>query len=112
MKEIKAYIRTERADNVVHALEQAGVRGLTLIDVMAVGENIDPRNYKFSVSCVEKYQKVAKIELICAAEDADRYADIIREAACTHSKGDGIICISDIERLVKIRTGEEGPEAL
>jgi nitrogen regulatory protein PII len=112
MKEIKAYIRCERADEVVHALEQAGVRGMTLIDVMAVGQNIDPENYKFSIACVERYQKVAKLEMICADEDADRFVEVIRNAACTHSKGDGIISVSDIARAVKIRTGVEGAEAL
>lgn len=112
MKEIKAYIRCERAEAVVHALEQAGVRGLTLIDVMAVGENIDLKNYKFSIACVERYQKVGKLEMICEDKEVDRYVDIIREAACTHSKGDGIICVADVDRLVKIRTGAEGVAAL
>ena len=112
MKEIKAYIRCERADEVVHALEQAGVKGMTLIDVMSVGENIDPRNYKFSIACVERYQKVAKLEVICAGEDADRFVEVIREAACTHSTGDGIICVANVERAVKIRTGVVGVEAL
>lgn len=112
MKEIKAYIRTGRADDVVHALEQAGVKGMTLIDVMAVGQNIDPKNYKFSIACVERYQKVAKLEVVCADEEADRFVEVIRTAACTHSKGDGIISVSDVERAVKIRTGVEGEDAL
>lgn len=112
MKEIKAYIRCDHADKVVYALEEAGVQGMTLIDVMAVGENTDPRNYKYSIACVEKYQKVAKVEVICADEDADRFVEVIRKAACTHSKGDGLICVTNVERAVKIRTGVEGIAAL
>lgn len=112
MKEIKAYIRSEKAEEVVLALEDAGVKGVTLIDVMAVGENIDLENYKFSISCVQRYQKVAKLEIVCAAEDADRFVEIIRKTGYTGQQGDGIICVSDIERLVKIRTGQEGVEAL
>lgn len=112
MKEIKAYIRCEKAEQVVHALEEAGVNGVTLIDVMAVGPNIDPKDYKYSIACVEKYQKVAKLEVICTDEDADRFVDIIRKTAYTSSRGDGIICVSDVERTVRIRTGEEDVAAL
>lgn len=112
MKEIKAYIRCEKAEQVVHALEDASVKGVTLIDVMAVGSNIDPKNYKYSIACVEKYQKVAKLEVICAEENVDRFVDIIRKEAYTSRQGDGIICVSDVERIVKIRTGEEGAAAL
>ncbi|RMD93185.1 MAG: P-II family nitrogen regulator [Calditrichaeota bacterium] len=112
VKEIKAYIRCEKAEEVVHALEDAGVSGVTLIDVMAVGPNIDPKNYKYSIECVEKYQKVAKLEIICTDEEADQFVKVLRESAYTGMHGDGIISVSEIERLVKIRTGTEGPEAL
>lgn len=112
MKEIKAYIRCNRADRVIHALEQAGVDGMTLIDVMAMGKNIDPKDHKYSIECVEKYQKVAKLEVICSDRDADRLVEIIRQEACTHTRGDGLICVAGIERAVKIRTGEENEQAL
>jgi len=112
MKEIKAYIRCEKAETVVHALEDAGVNGVTLIDVMAVGQNIDPKNYKYSIGCVEKYQKVAKLEIICTDEDADRFVEVIRQQAYTSMQGDGIICVINAERVLKIRTGAEGNEAL
>jgi len=112
MKEIKAYIRCEKAEQVIHALEEAGVKGVTLIDVMAVGKNIDPKNYKYSVSCVDKYQKVAKLEIICAKENAPELVEIIRQQAFTSRQGDGMIFVSNIERAIKIRTGEEGVAAL
>ncbi len=112
MKEIKAYIRCKKAEEVVHALEDAGVSGVTLIDVMAVGPNIDPKNYKYSIDCVEKYQEVAKLEVICRDEDVDRLVNVIREAAYTGMQGDGIISVSDIDRVVKIRTGEVNEAAL
>ncbi len=112
MKEIKAYVRTDRVNDIIQALEKAGVNGMTLIDVMAVGANIDPQNYKFSMSLVERYQKIAKLEIICRDADADRYVEIIRENGTTHSKGDGLITVSDVERLVKVRNGAEGEEVL
>lgn len=112
MKVIKAYIRCEKAEKVVRALEDAGVNGVTLIDVMAVGQNIDPKTYKYSISCVKKYQKVAKLEIICTDEDADRFVEVIRKTAYTSMQGDGLICVTDADRVVKIRTGVEGAEAL
>ena len=112
MKEIKAYVRCEKADEVVHELERAGVNGLTLIDVMAVGKNIDERTAKYSLQCVEKFQKVAKIEVICSDEEVDRFVEVLRKAAYTGMKGDGLIAVSDVERVVKIRTGEENLAAL
>ena len=112
MKEIKAYIRSEKAEEVVHALEDAGVSGVTLIDVLAIGPDIDPKNYKYSIAFVKKYQKVAKLEIICRKEEVEKYLEVIRSTAYTGMQGDGIISISNVERLVKIRTGKEGPEAL
>lgn len=112
MKEIKAYIRCDKAEQVIHALEDAGVEGVTLIDVMAVGKNIDPKNYKYSIACVDKYQKVAKLEIICGDQNADRFVEIIRKEAYTSRQGDGMIFVTGVERAVKIRTGEEGVAAL
>ena len=112
MKEIKAYIRSEKAEKVIRVLESMGVGGVTLIDVMAIGQNIDPKDYKYSISCVRKYQKVAKLEIICRAEDVDRFVEVIRQTAYTSMQGDGIICVTDVDRVVKIRTGAEGAEAL
>ena len=112
MKEIKAYIRCEKAEEVIYALERAEVKGLTLIDVMAVGENIDMHKAKFSIDCVKKYQKVAKLEIICDKERVDHLVEVIRETAYTGMQGDGLICVADVERVVKIRTGAENQEAV
>ncbi len=112
MKLIKAYIRCKKAEEVIHELEQAGVKDMTLIDVMAIGKNIDLQHAKYSFECVEKYQKVAKLELICKETDVDRLVDIIRRSAYTGMQGDGIICVSDVERVVKIRTGQKNMAAL
>ncbi|MDQ7066370.1 MAG: P-II family nitrogen regulator [candidate division KSB1 bacterium] len=112
MKEIKAYIRCEKAEEVIHELEQAGVKDITLIDVMAIGENIDMQHARYSFECVEKYQKVAKLELLCGEDEVDRLVDILQRSAYTGMRGDGIICVSDVGRIVKIQTGQEDMAAL
>lgn len=112
MKEIKAYIRVIKAEDVIHALEEAGVPGFTAIEVKAIGRAIEPERAKYSIEYAEKISPITKIEVVCKEEDVERLVDIIREKAYTGHKGDGIIFVSDVSYAVKIRTGERGEGAL
>ncbi|MFQ6108843.1 MAG: P-II family nitrogen regulator [Candidatus Aminicenantales bacterium] len=113
MKEVKAYIRSRKAEGVIRALEEAGISGMTLIDVMALGTTgIDPKDYKYSIEYVKKYSKVAKLEIICPDEDVHKIVEIIRQKAYTGSRGDGMIFVSPVEMGIKIRTGAIGEEGL
>jgi nitrogen regulatory protein P-II 1 len=112
MKEVKAYIRCQKAESVIEALEAMGVQGITLIDVMGVGQLADPHSAKYSVQCVEKYSEVGKLEVVCSDEDVHKIVEAIRKNAYTGLKGDGIIYVSSVEMATKIRTGAVGEEAL
>ena len=112
MKEIKAYIRLDKAEDVIHALEKAGVPGLTAIEVKAVGAYIDSTHAKYSLSYIERVSPITKLEIVCKDEDVERLVDVITKKACTGRKGDGMIFVSDINSAIKIRTGERGEEAL
>ena len=112
MKEIKAYIRLIKAEDVIHALEKAGVPGFTAIEVKAIGSAVEPERTKFSIEYAEKISPITKIELVCKDEDVVRIVDIIKETAYTGHKGDGIIFVSDVNEAIKIRTGEKGSAAL
>jgi nitrogen regulatory protein P-II 1 len=113
MKEIKAYIRCSKAEEVIQALEEIGITGVTLIDVMGMGNRLaDDHESKYSISCVEKYSKVAKLEIVCADDKLHQIVEIIREKAYTGLKGDGIIFVSSVEMAVNIRTGAIGEEGL
>ena len=113
MFEVKAYLRTVKVEPVVRALEAIGVRNLTVIDVMAVGPGLmDPRSYKYSIACVEKYSRIAKIEVVCASRDVEEIAEVIRKEAYTGHPGDGLITITPVAKAFKIRTGESVPEML
>ncbi len=113
MFEVKAYLRTIKVEPVVKALEAIGVRNLTVIDVMAVGPGLmDPQSYKYSISCVEKYSRIAKIEVVCADQDVDEIVRVIQSEAYTGHPGDGLITITSVARAFKIRTGESVPEML
>ena len=100
------------ADRVMSALEIAGVKGMTVIDVSALGEWVDPKKSKLSIEYCEKYCSSVKIELVCADEELDKYTNIILERAHTGRRGDGKIFISDISDSISIRTKEKGIKAL
>ena len=112
MKEIKAYIRPKMADRVFSALELAGVKGMTIIDVSTIGDWADPEKSKLSIEYCDKYCSSVKIELVCDNEDVEKYVDIILENAHTGQKGDGKIFISDISESISIRTKERGQNSL
>ena len=106
MKEITAYIRHDRADIVIEKLEEAGVKGITLLDANALAAWADQEAYSFSIEYVQKYSKVVKIELICNNEDSDKLIDIISKFGHTGKCGDGWIFVSPVEKAVRIRTGQ------
>ena len=112
MKEIKAFIRTEKAEETVHILEKAGIYDLIVIDVMALGKRTDPNDLKFSMELVEKYTKVAKLELVCMDDRVHEIVEILRRSAYTGRSGDGIIYVSPVEMAIKIRTGAVGESGL
>ncbi|MFQ5676015.1 MAG: P-II family nitrogen regulator [bacterium] len=112
MKEVKAYIRIKVVEKVVRALEEAGFRNLTIIDVSALGRLADAKESKYSIEFVERYSKIAKIELVCADKDVAQVMELIQKNGCTHQAGDGIIFVSPVERAMKIRTCEGGEAVL
>lgn len=112
MKEIKAYIRSIKPEEVVHALEEAGAPGITAVEVKCIGSTIDPEKAKYSIEYAEKLSPTTKLEIVCRDEAAERLITVIRGKAYTGQIGDGAIFISDIRDAVKIRTGEKGEGVL
>ncbi len=112
MKEIKAYVKTSVLENVVAGLKESGCSCMTIVDVSGLGNFMDPEQWKYSMEVVEKTSKVAKIELACRDDQADQLVEMIKQRGCTHQPGDGIIFVSELQRAVKIRTGEEGDNIL
>lgn len=113
MKEVKAYLRCSRVEDVIQKLNDIGVENLTIIDVMALGKGmIDPEHYKYSIKCVERYSEVAKVEIICADSDIEEIVRVIQSECHSGTSGDGIIIVSDVDKAIKIRTGETGESFL
>ena len=112
MREIKAYCRKERVQEVVLALRKAGVPHMTMTHVSALGSGIDPKQSSVSWEAATLTTETAKLEFVCAEADVDTLLGVLRAQARTGEPGDGIIFVSRVERAVKIRTGAEGREAL
>ncbi len=112
MKEIKAYLRKERVDAVVHALRDAGVTHMTVTHVMSLGSGVDPENFRISFETGTMYTEKAKLEFVCPEPEVDRLLPVIAASARTGEPGDGIVFVSPVDSAIKIRTGAEGREAL
>ena len=106
MKLIKAYIRTNMIDKVIHALEEAGFTDMTLIDVKAIRRGIDPAQLEYSIEIARRYMNVAKLEIVLEDKDAERAKEIIVKSARTGRKGDGFLQISPVDEAIHIRTGK------
>lgn len=106
MKLIKAYIRTYMADKVIHALEDIGSPRLTAIDIRALGDEINPKHLEISSKHAGTYTTMVKLEIICAAKEIEKTVNTILKNARTGYKGDGIIIISPIEKVLNIKTGK------
>ena len=112
MKLVTAIIKPFRLDEVKTALKDAGVQGMTVAEVQGFGRQAGHtevyRGAEYTVDFVPKL----KLEVLCAEGDVDRVAQVIADAARTGKIGDGKIWVTDVERTVRIRTGEEGNDAV
>ncbi len=112
MKRIEIILRTECVERVVRGLRENGVPRLTITHVHSLGSGVDPEHYRLSFEEGAAYTENAKITLVVKAEMAPSLIELVRTRACTGHQGDGVIFVCDVERVVKIRTGEENALAL
>lgn len=112
MKLITAVIKPHKLDDVKDALKSVGVSGLTITDVRGVGHQGGHtevyRGAEYEVDLVPK----VRIDLVVAPEDVDRVMDALVDAARTGKIGDGKVWSTEVDRLVRIRTGERGLDAI
>lgn len=112
MKRIIAVIREEMFENVKMALLEAGCEGMNVSAVKGKGRQLGIReSYRGSSYCIDLIPKT-RVELIVNENDLDRIIDVIVESARTGDVGDGKIFVSDVEEVIRIRTGERGSDAV
>ena len=112
MQLITAIIKPYALDAVKDALKGAGVTGLTVSEVRGFGrQSGHTETYRGTEYTIEFVPK-AKVEVLVDQMDADKVVDTIAAAARSGKIGDGKIWITDVARTVRIRTGEEGADAI
>ena len=111
-KLVTGIIQPHRLDDVKSALEAAGVRGMTVSEASGYGRQRGHtevyRGAEYTVDLVPK----VRIEVLVEDEDATLVTKVIIKAAQTGKIGDGKVWTSTVENVVRVRTGEKGPEAL
>ena len=112
MKKIEAVVKPFKLDDVKNALGEIGIHGMTVMEVKGYGRQKGHTEvYRGAEYNVDFLPKV-KIEVVVNADQVDEAVQRIREAANTGKIGDGKIFVVPVERVVRVRTGEEGEAAV
>ncbi|TXS41928.1 P-II family nitrogen regulator [Streptomyces sp. OR43] len=112
MKLITAVVRPHRLDEVKTALRELGVHGLTVTEASGYGrQHGHTEVYRGAEYRVDLVPKI-RIEVVVADPEADPVVDAIVRAARTDRIGDGKVWTQPVETVVRVRTGERGPDAL
>jgi nitrogen regulatory protein P-II 1 len=109
---VTAIIRPHSLDEVKQALRGIGIVGMTVSEVKGVGrQGGHTETYRGAEYTIDLLPKV-KLELLVPTEEAEKVADVIQQAARTGRVGDGKIWIAPVDRVIRIRTGEMGVDAI
>ncbi len=112
MKKIEAVIKPFKIEEVKDALAEAGITGMTVSEVKGYGRQAGHTELYRGAEYVVDFIPKIKIEVVVKAEDVETIIEKIVNAARTGKIGDGKIFVTDIEKVVRIRTGEEDEEAI
>ena len=112
MKLITAIVKPFKIDDVKESLKSAGVLGITISEVKGFGrQGGHTETYRGSEYQIDFVPK-AKIELVVDDSSVDQMIEVIQKAAATGKIGDGKIWVTDVEQIIRIRTGEHGADAI
>ena len=112
MKKIEAIIKPFKLDEVREALSEVGVTGLTVTEVKGFGRQKGHTELYRGAEYVVDFVPKTRIEIAVRTELLEQVIDAIVKAARTGKVGDGKIFVTDIERVIRIRTGETDNSAL
>ena len=112
MKKIEAIIRHEKLDEVKSSLDEAGIVGLTISEVMGRGRQKGfERQWRGMVYVADLVPKI-KLEIVVDDKDVELVIEILLKAAWTGDTGDGKIFVVNVEEVIRVRTGERGRNAI
>ena len=112
MKKVVAVIRMEKFEDVKKALLAIGCEGMNVSEVKGRGRQLGVReSYRGSKYCIDLIPKT-RLELVVNNEELEKVIDAVVESARTGEIGDGKIFVSNVEEVIRIRTGERGSDAV
>jgi nitrogen regulatory protein P-II 1 len=112
MKQITAIIKPFKLEEVRESLAEQGVTGLTVTEVKGFGRQKGHTELYRGAEYVVDFLPKVRIELVVKSDDVERCVDAIIRAAHTGKIGDGKIFVSPVERVIRIRTGEQDEAAV
>lgn len=112
MKLVTAIIKPFKLDDVREALSDIGINGITMTEVKGFGRQKGHTEMYRGAEYVVDFLPKIKLEIACADNDVERVIDVIISTANTGKIGDGKIFVTNLEQVIRIRTGETGESAL
>jgi len=112
MKRVEAIIKPFKLEDVKDALAEIGIEGMTVSEVKGYGRQKGHSELYRGAEYVVDFLPKIKMEMIIDDKDVEQVTAAIVEAARTGKIGDGKIFVSDIEKIIRIRTGETDTEAI
>jgi nitrogen regulatory protein P-II 1 len=112
VKRVEAIIKPFKLEDVKDALSEAGITGMTVSDVKGYGRQQGHSELYRGAEYVVDFLPKIKLELVVDESDVEKVCEIITEAARTGKIGDGKIFVTPVEKIIRIRTGEEDTEAI
>ena len=112
MKKIEAIIKPFKLDDVKEALNEIGIRGMTISEVKGYGRQKGHKEIYRGAEYVVDFIPKVKIEIIVDAAQLDQVVETVRESAHTGKLGDGKIFVLPVEEVIRVRTGEHGKDAI
>lgn len=112
MKKIEAVIKPFKLEDVKDALAEMGITGMTVSEVKGYGRQKGHSELYRGAEYVVDFLPKVKMEMVVDDDQVDAVVDTVVEAARTGKIGDGKIFVSDIDKIVRIRTGETDSEAV
>lgn len=112
ISKIEVITGMSKLTNLIKELSKVGVRGVTVMQVLGCGVEMGTQEYEVEMNEVMELLPKQQINIVVEASKIDKILDIIKKELYTGHIGDGKIFVYDIDNVIRVRTGDEGVDAL
>ena len=112
MKKIEAIIKPFKLDEVIEALHEVGIKGITVTEAKGFGRQKGHTELYRGAEYVVDFLPKVKVEVVVEDSMVENVVEAIENAARTGRIGDGKIFVMDVDQAIRIRTGDRGPDAI